>query len=531
MSLEDAIARGEIVAGGTYRVGAMLGRGGMATVYAATRLRDGAEVALKVASPGHSDRPDLAQRMTNELRFAAELAGHPNLVRPLGGGRLTEHGGAPYLVTELVRGPALTDVIVMQRQLSPRMAAQVGFEIGQALMAIARAEIVHRDVKPDNIVLAREADGRSVAKLIDFGLATKAAGAAQPGDRLTGVFERPGTKHYMAPEQAVGAPPTAACDVYALGATLYEMLLGAPPYGERSEDEAVARKLAADAPSFSLAGMRDDVPAALVDVVDAALARDPRLRPTAAALVERLRAVLVELGEADPAGAVAPNEQHGRATSASQRRRWPLVAIALAAGLATAGLVAGLQRPSGDAPTPAPDDGSTTTASPPSMPGHASAEPPRTPPATQQPPATAATAARESPSPMQPSATLPGASAPVQPRAAEPPGTAAVRPKPRGAPRTAPGTAAIAADSDACASARSDAAGAQRERRWSAVLAATARRECWRDQDERRHARLWALMALQRYDACAREGAGSQDPEIVDMAAACAAKAGGGAQP
>lgn len=305
----DELADGALVHGGAYRVEHVLGRGGMAVVYAAHRQSDGARVALKVIREKFARRADVEYRLHNEVDLAGELSGHPNVVRTLEAGRLAEARGVPFVVTERVEGPPLTAVVIQLPYLPTARACRIALDLAHALEALHARGIVHRDVKPDNVILVNEGTGDEVAKLIDFGLATRMRAAPGRGEgagvagsltavqaeRVTKVFERPGTRHYMAPEQAAGEAASPAMDVYALGCTLYEMLLGAPPLGHRSEDEVVARKLAADQPGLSIAGERKDLPAALVRLVDGCLAREPGKRIGVGVLAAGLQRVLRDL--------------------------------------------------------------------------------------------------------------------------------------------------------------------------------------------------------------------------------------------
>ena len=298
--VEGELQPGAVVHGGAYRVEHVLGRGGMAVVYAARRCSDEAEVALKVIREKFAKRTDVEYRLHNEVQLAGELSGHPNVVRTLDAGRLAEAQGVPFVVTERVDGPPLMSVVVQVACLPTARACRIALDVAHALAALHARGIVHRDVKPDNVILVNEGTDAEVAKLIDFGLAARMQAIA-PGakpERVTEVFERPGTRHYMAPEQAAGAAAGPAMDVYALGCTLFEMLTGSPPFGRRSEAEVLERKLAVDLPGFSIAGERGDLPESLVRVVDACLVREPGRRIGVAELCagfERFPQILLEI--------------------------------------------------------------------------------------------------------------------------------------------------------------------------------------------------------------------------------------------
>ena len=210
----------EEVLAGRYALGAELGRGGMARVVAARDLRLQRDVAVKLLLPGgvSSADPAARRRFVREARSAASFA-HPHAVAVFDAG---EDAGVLYLVMELVDGRSL-DAVIAERRLAVAEATRIGDEVLQALAAAHRAGIVHRDVKPGNVLI--RTDG--VAKLADFGI-------AKPLDDLaadvtsTGQFV--GTPTYLAPEQVRGERATPATDVYAVGVLLFEMLAGRPPF-------------------------------------------------------------------------------------------------------------------------------------------------------------------------------------------------------------------------------------------------------------------------------------------------------------
>ncbi len=296
-TVDDPVAllpAGTLLVGGRYRIIDKIGDGAMSTVYAAVDTMASAQVALKILTGRYRTRPDAEQRLQNEAEYAGRLPDHPNLVRPLAVGRVHELLDRPYLAMELAHGPLLAMVIIFETPMAlARVCSLVG-GVARALADLHRLGIVHRDIKPTNVIVV-DTPGGQVAKLIDFGLATIVGEGRTSAHELTADHERPGTKRYMAPEQAAGVKPTPAFDVYALGVTLHEALTGVTPWHDHPEEEVVRRKADPDQPSFSLGSARTDVLPLLRDVVDRCLACEPEQRPTAQQVALTLDAVLAEL--------------------------------------------------------------------------------------------------------------------------------------------------------------------------------------------------------------------------------------------
>ncbi len=272
--------------GSRYLLTQRIASGGMGDVWKASDSILGREVAVKVMRPNAADEPTFADRFRDEARHTASLS-HPNIATVYDYG---EDDGAAYLVMELVDGQPLSQLIA-RGPFAPERTRAI---IGQAALALAAAHaagVVHRDVKPANILITSE--GR--VKLTDFGIAraTDSAGHTRTGEVL-------GTPHYLSPEQALGRGATGASDIYALGVVAHEMLTGEKPFDSGT---AVATALAQV--NDSAPHLPDAVPADLRRVIDSCLAKDPAARPaSAAALAAALGMPVSGLSAAGPATAV-----------------------------------------------------------------------------------------------------------------------------------------------------------------------------------------------------------------------------------
>lgn len=208
---------------GKYRLDSLIGSGGMGAVYQATRLLIGDEVAIKIL---HTDRvvdPHAAERFRREAQAAARLK-HPNAVSIYDFGVSSD--GLQYLVMELIEGQSLREVTKQQGILSAAFAAEVILQVCAALDEAHRQHIVHRDIKPDNIILNSTPTGLRV-KVLDFGIAKLRDDTAS---HLTQTGSVMGTPHYMSPEQCLGEELDNRADIYSVGVVLYEMLCGRVPF-------------------------------------------------------------------------------------------------------------------------------------------------------------------------------------------------------------------------------------------------------------------------------------------------------------
>jgi hypothetical protein len=285
---------------GRYRLEHRLGSGGFGVVWSAWDEKLQREVAVKVL---HRDGGD--GRIVREARAAARL-NHPGIV---GLYELAEDDDDLYLVSELVRGRTLAE-LERARALSDRDVARIGSALCEALVHAHERGVIHRDVKPQNVmVVAEPAAGAGFAKLTDFGVAHVAN-----AERVTHTGDVVGTLEYMAPEQAEGSDVTPASDVYSLALTLYEAWTGANPVRGRGP-AATAKRIGRPLPP--LGDRRRDLPPELCDVIDDALEPEPALRPSPRELAEELSASEPELSS--EGGLVEP-ETLQRMGLASARR-------------------------------------------------------------------------------------------------------------------------------------------------------------------------------------------------------------------
>ena len=324
--------------GGRYRIGRSLGHGGMATVHLARDEELGREVAIKRLSEALSGDEIFRERFMREARTAAGLS-HPNIVGVFDVG---EEEGIPYIVMECVEGRTLAELLAENGRIDPDRTVDLVLQACAGLEHAHAAGLVHRDIKPQNL-LVREDD---TLKIVDFGIAKPV-----DGTQLTLAGTILGTAAYLAPEQALGERVTAAADLYSLGAVTYELLSGRPPYEFESLAELPVKQREGPPPPI------DGVPEELQDVVRRCLAPDPGDRPASAAgLAHELAQASTEAPtESVPAAeATAATEVIGRPRSEVRISRSHATAAAVLGVAALAGgLAFGLTRGDDDSPPPA----------------------------------------------------------------------------------------------------------------------------------------------------------------------------------
>ena len=351
------------VLAGRYELGAVLGRGGMAEVRDAFDTLLHRPVAVKMLHPGLGEAPDIRRRFEQEARAAAALE-HPNIVAVHDFG---EHDGSPFIVMERLPGTTLSDVMA-QGPMSPGQVRSMLDEVLAALSVAHRAGVLHRDVKPGNILVSASGDRLKVA---DFGIAKTADCAATATGQIIG------TMCYMSPERIAGAAASVADDLYAVGVIGYEALLGRRAFPQDNPGAVVHAILVAPPPPLS----SFDIDPVLAGVIDCAMARSPEQRFAGADQMRAALAGQVPMGPRPPTrvmpAPVLPTA-HGSVAAGGPGRqgaRPDLVVAGLAAAFLVAGVALALQ-PFSSSPEPVRPVSTSTTVPSPSL---APAPPPTTP--------------------------------------------------------------------------------------------------------------------------------------------------------
>ncbi|MDQ3430282.1 MAG: protein kinase, partial [Actinomycetota bacterium] len=281
----------------------------MGSVYRAHDARLGREVAIKVLGEHHAGSPEFVERFGREVKSVASLD-HPNIVRVFDSGEGDD--GSPYMAMELVDGGTLKDRIRHTGPLPPREAARVALQVADALGAAHAAGIIHRDVKPENVLLTKEGE----VKVADFGIARATEATA-----MTHTSMILGTVPYLSPEQARGEPVGPASDLYSLGVVLYEALTGRTPFGtgEHINPLAIAMKHCTE-PAPSPRASNREVPRPLELVTLTLMRKQPAERyASAAALADDLAAFLRGEKLSSPAVAGLASSSEGTPTQTLRR--------------------------------------------------------------------------------------------------------------------------------------------------------------------------------------------------------------------
>ncbi len=265
-----------------YELEELVGRGGMSSVYRARDRILGREVAIKMLHDQYVNDKDQVERFRREARAVAKLA-QSNVAVVIDRG---EDEGRPYIVFEYVEGGSLKKLIQETAPLPLDRALELGVQIARGLEHAHRSGLVHRDVKPQNVLL----DGGGVAKVIDFGIA-RSSSEVRPGLTLTGTVL--GSSDYISPEQAQGRTVEERTDVYSLAIVLYELLTGELPFPGENFVAVAMRHINEEPPS--VLDRRPDVPPRLAQLLDRALAKDPERRPMMSTVVQELEQCQLEL--------------------------------------------------------------------------------------------------------------------------------------------------------------------------------------------------------------------------------------------
>ncbi len=533
--LDDEIPAGTIVSD-RYRVLSTLGGGGMGTVYLAEHLTVGRSVAIKVLNGEWSGHNFVARRFRAEARIASTI-GHPNIIEVFDAGELPDK--RLFLVMEHLAGHDLAQEIVDHGTLSPRRTCEVLRQVALALAAAHNVNVIHRDLKPGNIMIAHGAGGE-VVKILDFGIACSPRATAREGQRLTLPGSVMGTPEYMAPEQSTSAEPNPRFDLYALGAIAFEMLTGDPPMLAEHAYELLVRKRKEPAPS--LASRAPHLHPELIALVDDCLEIVPSKRPLdAIEFIHRLDSFIDQLPddilpddpftetttpEPGPLAAAATPAQSANLTgprqivraavpTASQtplprvtpisgtRRAWlPVVLIVVALAIGTWLFISIFdltsQRPQGELA-----DNTAATA----------AEPVPVRPLGLDRPQTPVTPLRTTPVP-------PVVTPTVEPTTGPPDVTPTViGSKPRPIDKRDVNT-------PECERVRARADEARRTQAWGRLRDLSKKRTCWPTDADARKLQTKALMELGDFTGCMSAGQGLKDKEVEQWRKLCERRAG-----
>jgi len=339
------VAVGQLIAD-RYEVKEVVGSGGMSSVYCAFDTLLERHVALKILHDQYGEDEEYVERFRREARAVAQLS-HPNIVTVIDRG---EEDGKQFIVFELIDGENLKELVVRGGPLPVRRVLELGLEVARALSFAHAQGLVHRDVKPQNVLL----NGEGQAKVTDFGIVRSldAVGQTETGTVL-------GTSHYIAPEQARGEPVDAQTDVYSFGIVLYELLAGDVPYPGDSFLSVAMKHV--NEPVPSVLERRPDTPLRLATLIERCMAKLPTERPASMDdVVSELESVRAELdakddGEATMIVKAKPAPRPNRAPRRRTTRRsfpvWP----ALLGALLLAGVIGGILLANRDGSDPGAD--------------------------------------------------------------------------------------------------------------------------------------------------------------------------------
>ncbi|MEZ4383602.1 MAG: serine/threonine-protein kinase [Nannocystaceae bacterium] len=518
----DAVLSAGTIVAERYEIHRVLGSGGMGLVYLGEHLLVGRKVAIKVLHAEWSAVPEVAGRFAAEARTASAI-GHPGIIDVLDAGELDD--GRLFLVMEFLDGEDLGQLLDRRGALPPLEACELVRAVAEAIGAAHEAGVVHRDLKPDNIIVS-ERGGEATVKVLDFGVASNQA----PTQRLqSSAATTPGmvigTPEHMSPEQALGEAAGPHFDIYALGSLLFILLSGRAPFVDPNPLKVLALKQSVPPPRVDqfVAGL----PGELVALVDDTLAIDVGQRPPSAAdFVARLDAALAILrGEA--ASAIP-------APLAAAPRRSPLAAVALAGGVAAALLLVVLSILAGDAadtnaaaetPPPPPETATLAASQGAEAPGADAADDAAPERGAGIDVAAASDAAdSEGRADADAAAASEGAEAAVADTDAAKPPVADAPAKRTKAPQKAKRTEFATKE---CADVRNQATVARDAYHWSTLLSLADKRDrCWERRGDARKLETQARMELGDFAGCVKASTGLRDAQVVRWRELCQKRGG-----
>jgi serine/threonine protein kinase len=278
---ERSELRGQIIEG-RYRVGARIGIGGTGVVFEAERIEDGASVVIKTLRPCFVDHPDLGRRLRREAEVSRNV-GHAGIVPVFDEGTLDD--GSPYIVMDRVHGESLSKLLLRRGTLTCEETSAIAIRVCSVLHASHQQGYVHRDVKPEHVILDRDEGGNLVVHLLDFGVCSSPTAPADEREREDGrVF---GTPSYVSPEQASGhVDIDGRADLFSLGILIFECLTGKQPFRASNVSNLLLRIIREDAPMVDEHCV-EDLPPGFSAVVQKCLARDVDSRFASARAVAR----------------------------------------------------------------------------------------------------------------------------------------------------------------------------------------------------------------------------------------------------
>jgi serine/threonine protein kinase len=297
-----------------YRILGVIGRGGMGTVYKAEHVAIRRVVAVKLLHASLARVPEVSRRFEREA-FAIGRIEHPNCVNVSDFGRLPD--GSLYLVMEYLEGRALSDELTVKGRIPPARTLHILKHVLRGLGHAHANEIVHRDVKPENVILVEYDGDPDFAKILDFGIAKLVGSAAQAGgsDKLTQAGMAFGTPIYMSPEQALGQPIDGRADLYAASVMAYEMITGVPPFQSEDKIEVMSMHASRPLPTMAEVAPGIQVPEVVERLLQRGLAKRAVERfPHATAYIAAIDAVLNEILPAPRAVTPIPTMPAGPAS-------------------------------------------------------------------------------------------------------------------------------------------------------------------------------------------------------------------------